>query len=335
MSYLDNIDKFMDYINKNGGRSHDRINELMNSKELHKLIEDNSINIDFKYIFFEFINILDNPSLNRYPFTRKIELYKNDLFYCFNRYSYEFSAYFNDLSSYRNFPLFVQSAARKYGIEKYANMNINDLDMLLDNYVDMNKRYNPNNNVNEAMVIIKSFDNMNKYDNYEKKKRMNKLNLKDIDDFYIFAEENTCIIENNQLHNNSLWVSKYYGDGYGFDVISYDSINYRERLIEVKSGTSNNFTITKNEYNIMRKASTFETCDYLVYKFTRGLIHDDINHTVYRYDKDNDILVDINDCSNICRLNYIEYDDVEKGHVQEYYVVNERSDSIKRILSNN
>ena len=315
----------MDYINQNGGRSHDRIRELKDSGYLDNILESSKVIDDVKKLVIEFTNILDDKVLDTYVFTKKLKLYDNNLFLYFNAYGYELSAYFNNYNAYRNFPLFLKSACIKFGIDKYANMDIDKLDELLNNNIDLLHWYNPNRNEDEVEVMMKYYDNKEKYDNYFIKKNNNILDLFDIDDFYILAEDYTCIYEDSILKQyglKSTWVAKDYGDGYGYDVLSYDPFTRREKVIEVKSGLSMNFTLTKNEYKTLNKACD-NYSDYYVYKYYYDVTSKKLYFYIFKYDKDKEIFVDINNPNNICRIEPNMYFDKEKGKVIEFYGIYE------------
>ena len=90
------------------------------------------------------------------------------------------------------------------------------------------------------------------------------------------------------FENHIKWVSRYYGDGYGFDILSYDYSQNKEKLIEVKSGLSENFVLTENELNVMLKCH-LNNADYYIYKYyydtNDKLIHKKILKYEPRQDK--------------------------------------------------
>ena len=327
------LEELMDYFNKNGGRSFERINELKNTSALDIAIETNNLHTYIKNVILDFINILDDPSLEKYPYTKKIKIYNLELFKLFNMYGYELSAYFNNTKAYRNFPLFIQSAANKFGIKKYADMPIDELDKLLNQYVDLVHQININTHRYEVLVMLRYFDNKDKYNKYEDKKMKNKLDLNDIDDLFIASEDHTYILENSLLYNTNTrasWVARYFGDGYGYDILSYDRDTLKEKLIEVKSGYGNNFKLTKNEHKTMVEANNNDNCEYYIYKYTRNAINNNIYLTIYKYDKEKDLLVDINNPNNVCLLTPNQYFTDDHGRVVEFYATNENLLTRKR-----
>lgn len=327
------LDELMDYFNKNGGRSFERINELKNTNVLDMAIETNNLHAYIKELILDFINILDDPTLEKYPYTKKIKIYNMELFKVFNLYGYELSSYFNNTNAYRNFPLFIKSAAIKFGIIKYADMPINELDSLLNSYVDLVHQINVNSHRYEVLVMLRYFDNKNKYDNYESKKNKNKLDFNDINDLFIASEDHTYILENSLLYGTNCrasWVARYFGDGYGYDILSYDRETLKEKLIEVKSGYGNNFKLTKNEHKTMVEATNNSNCEYYIYKYTRNAINNNIYLTIYKYDKEKDLLVDINNKNNICTLTPNQYFDDNHGRIVEFYATNEKLLTRKR-----
>ena len=69
--------------------------------------------------------------------------------------------------------------------------------------------------------------------------------------FEVFSCENTFDLEKNQ---STAWVAKDFGDGYGFDIYSFDTNLWKEKLIEVKSGFTDYFSLSENEVNVMRNS---------------------------------------------------------------------------------
>lgn len=317
-----NIIKFMDYLNDNGGRSFDRIRSLKIDNKFNKLMDYFNVEKCFKNIFLNFIGILDNPLLNDYPNFKKIKLYENDLFDCFKKYGFEFSVYFDNEYVYSNFPLFFQTVCKHYGIDKYANMDIIELDIELNKYIDMQ---HVSSYKNDVKIMFKSLDNKNKYDKYINSKKQNSLNLNNVDDLYIYCEDYTCFNEDILLKDigcKSIWVAKDYGDGYGYDVLSYNYVNGKEKLIEVKSGHTYNFTLSKNEYKTMVETTKLGIGEYFVYKYTRNAETGIINFNIYKYDLYNDILVDLNYNDNYCRLTPDQTFNVDTGKREVVFYAN-------------
>ena len=319
--YYDNIEKSMDYINSLYGRSFEKMDSLKKENKLNKLLEYFRIDKSFKSIFTDFIKILNSPLLENYPEYKKIKLYENDLFDCFIHYGYELSLYFDNKEAYRNFPLFFHTVCKKYNIDKYSNMSLKEIDLELNKYIDMEHGINPNSHKYDVMVVLKSIMNKDKYNMYYNNRSL----LDEQDIMFIGSEEYTRDYEDFFLkfnNNKSIWVSKEYGDGYGYDILSYEMSNDKEKLIEVKSGQTMDFTLTKNEYKKMLEVSESEKDNYYIYKYTN--INKDIpDMYIYKYDKENDVLVD-EDNNIVLTLTPNQYYDQNKKRVVEFYATVKR-----------
>ena len=325
---LNDIYALFDYVNQNGGRSFDRIKELKDNGILDQLIIINGVDLQLRNEFIRFINILDDPSLENFPHYKKIILYNfNKLIYYFSAFGYEIGAYLNNYEVYRNFPVFIKELGKKFGISYYGNASIEELDEKLSKYLDISHSNNINSGNYDVLIKFKSNSNSDKYKEYLWKKENNKLDLNQRDDFYIYAEDWTCTFENELLNTNnqqSVWVAKDYGDGYGYDVYSYNIATSKEIIIEVKSGVSKNFILTENEYNTMMNTENMDTTEFVIYKFLNE--NGRITYNIYKYNDQNKLLVAVNDPSNVCLLQPDYYYDEYNNKKDCYAAINETYD---------
>ena len=118
----------------------------------------------------------------------------------------------------------------------------------------------------------------------------NGIDISNKSSFFITAEHYTFDLEKNQ---STAWVAKDLGDGYGFDIYSFDTNLWKEKLIEVKSGFTDYFTLSENEVNVMRN-SFHKGALYYIYKYTYNKSDNKIYATTLRYDNELDALVDDN-----------------------------------------
>ena len=293
------VKELMDYINDNGGRSYCRIDELKETKELDKLIEQNNLHEKLKNEIELFIKTLYDPYLDMCPLTRKIYLYRSSIIDIFALYSYEIGSYFNDPESYHIMHRFIKAGIKKNNI-KVENTDFSDLEDRLNYFLDTATGITPNRKRKEQNIIVKVKLNEEKYKKYE---NINNINYYDKDMFFIWSETDTYNKEKEQLKQYSqfelkpIWVSKTDGDGFGFDILSYDYINQKEKAIEVKSGKEKEFTLTENEYNTIQKLKQnvyYNHVDYYVYKYTYDIIKDKETIDIYKYDFQKDVLININ-----------------------------------------
>jgi hypothetical protein len=109
------------------------------------------------------------------------------------------------------------------------------------------------------------------YSKYDDKLKNNSINFDDSIEQFIWSEYSTFMYEIgltafSNTCDRVKWVSRFYGDGFGYDILSYDPNTKREKLIEVKSGRSSNIILTKNEFKKIYDCKKFGICDYYIYK---------------------------------------------------------------------
>ena len=198
---------------------------------------------------------------------------------------YALCRYLDNIDAYKNFPVLIKTIIDKTDITYYKSLSLNDIKAQVYKYFDVKDKVN-------GEKIYCEFNNKpclntyiyNKYDSEYGKP----VNVFDKKAFFIWAEHHTYDIEKNQ---STSWVSRYYGDGYGFDIYSFDTNLWREKLIEVKSGSTPYFTLSENEVNVMRNA-VHKNADYYIYKYTYNQSDNKIYTTILRYDNELDALID-------------------------------------------
>ena len=307
--------------------SYEKIIELKASGVLDDYFLENEISQNFKKILRDFLDKLSDPRYNNHHFTRKIILYNdNKLIDCFMRFKYGLSAYFNENKNltpenhkaWLLFPRFIKEACKKYNIEPYASMDENEILNIIKPFVDLEIGYNPNKRSDrdhgefEIQVIPHRVIDPKKYEEYDesttKTTPFRYLGFDQATKYMsIDAEERVYSMGYYLNRGSFLWVAKYIGDGYGFDVLN---INPREeRLIEVKSSKRNDyFDLTDNEYNVMVSTNNYPNSYYYVYKFLYGDNIEDFEAKLYVYDKKNNALVDIYDKDNVCEIECVQTD---------------------------
>lgn len=270
-----------------------------------KLMKDLKANGQIEYFFNKykltenleklldsFINIMEKPKLEQYKYYRKYCLYNFSSFVkCYLRYYYEFGVYFSDNKeinreeekTFTNFPRFFKKVCMYYGKEPYASMEENELRIYLNEYVDLagTKIISPNYNRSpNAPSFVK----------------------------------NAKIETYNKIGGNS-FLAAHYGDGYGYDILRIRKNSKKEVLIQVKSCMNDHtFRLSRYEHKVMVEATKLPNSEYFIYKYNYGYDrekHADVvkSLNIYRYDSENNILVDINDENNICEIQaYMDYE---------------------------
>ena len=303
MDFYNQLLSIQEDINNNGGFSYAKLDELNESNQLDELLKIHNIDYLLQLELNKFINLIDSNNYIYHEYLRKIYLDKCEFVRIFNGFGYILCLYFDNKDAYRDFPLFFKEATKHYNINKYNDMSIEDIEILLKRYLNLNKYYNLNidKEVNEVVCRIPElYTDYSKYnDKLYNKKTINCLNK---EEFFVYSEYEAYqreLYSLNKLDVTNLneyvrWVARYDGDGFGYDVLSYDIIKNREKLIEVKSSITNNYELTENEYNTMKDTINNNYSDYYIYKYYYDQLTNLINLSILKYDKNNDLFIDIN-----------------------------------------
>lgn len=314
--------KFMqDCINNKGGFSHNKLDELNEKNELVKMFT--ALNIDelLRYEFYSFIRLVE--SNNEYhEHLNKIFTHEAEFLNIFSQFGYVLSLYFGNKEAYRNFSLFFKECSRHYNISKYANMSVEQIEKFLSRYLDIYTEYNYNSKRYLNLVagkIPELYTTYSKYDNKLNNKN-EPINYKDKDEFFVYSEYDSYQRELHALSYYYLsnpkdyvkWVSRYHGDGYGYDILSYDIKRNREKLIEVKSGITDNIDLTRIEYKTMLDTINRPYSDYYIYKYYYDADIKIVILTVLKYNKEKNVCVDVNTNEIYKFIPYFYFD--EKGN---------------------
>ena len=296
------LDKITSDLREKGYNSYSDFDKLNDDKVLSPLIDNGILTNLLKQDITELLDLL----FTNYPFyyKKKMSLHYLSEMDIYSRYA--LSLYAGSNKAYNNFPYLLYLLIDKLNIEKYKYLDKNTLASIVyqnydvDNYYDY-KHECEANRINEK----KRNDIYNKYDdNYNP----NIAPALDTEEFYIWAEHRSFddVYSSNSKKENVIWVSRDYGDGYGFDIYCQSSFSDKEILIEVKSGKYNDFTLTKNEYRVM-KTCYLHNAEYYIHKYTYNKVDNKVESMDYHYDPELDLLVDTN--GEYYRLQPCEYID--------------------------
>ena len=300
-SCIQKFDELHDFVNQNhNGYSYPRLRELKSLNLLDKMIEDRKINEDFYQELISFFNILFTRTLDDIPFVKKILLHESNLVFIFRKYGYEMSLYMNDLSAHRFFPIFIKDCIDSFNINELKNYSYEMIEKILKENMDINYYYDPNYERDLAELVQKYTNSYTDYRKYDDKIKNNKLNINDQTELFIWAENEAynreyMNIKQYNMYNADYivrWVSKNHGDGYGFDVLSYDPINKKQKLIEVKSSRVGKFILTGQEFRVLNSIKKRNDVDYYIYEYYKD-INNNIQLSQLKYDKEKNIFVDI------------------------------------------
>ena len=305
------------------------IDKLKENNLLDGIIESLNIINPLKKDLTNYLNFLfDEKTYNYY--NKKILLesqFKNDLGYISQ---YILCLYCDCKDAYRNLPLLLKKLIDKLDLVEFKGFSLEDITKFIYKYYDIIDDYNEKLEKNICEFKNKICQLYTKYDKYQEKYNPAYVNVFDQTEFFVWSEHKVYDDEIQRLRNTNYkeypkWVSKDYGDGYGFDILSYDILSNTEILIEVKSGSSESIDLTENEYLCMKNCHMHGAI-YYVCKY----IYDKNNNSVYtkilRYDPYFDMLCDEN--NNF--YDYYEYTEYNQdGYKVKKYKFNQVMDKNK------
>lgn len=310
-------------IYKSGDFSYYKVDELDNKNLTSTIYNYYELEKYLKKDFDKFINIIESEDAIKYPFLTKIKAHESDYVTIFNQYfpSYIISSFLKNKNIYRNFPLFFKECATYFKNNKYKDLSIDELEKFLGKYLDLKKSYDYKSDriITEIQTKPKNlYTDYSKYDNALYNNEF--IDLYNPESFFVWSEytamnwEKKYLLQYPNVDPNKYlkWVSRNHGDGYGFDILSYDLFDNKEKLIEVKSGKTDDYDLTKNEHMVARKTIEFPNVDYYIYTFYFDIRNKFIKPKILKYDNIKDELVNIeniNEIYNLIPYTYNELDD--------------------------
>ena len=301
-----------------GNRSYESIDKLKESGKLKEIIEKNNGDYGFRNLLINFFERMGEPSMVDYPYSKKIILYNfNDLLEVYRLYAYELGKLFDCDDAIVSFPSFMVAACKYYGFHPFAEFSVKEMDKLLTDFIDMKHEINLNPRVGredkgmtihrgtevinagewEALPVMHYHVDSSKYDEYEKHTLT--------DPSQKLGVEAEAISLSCFKKGDTLWVSRQFGDGYGFDILNLNKTfgHKKETLIEVKARfNSEDFTLSRVEHKVMVESDPLKHTDYFIHKYNMGSDGRFISFRMYKYDKENNVLYDVNNPYNICRI---------------------------------
>lgn len=303
MSCYSKLNEIYEKLNSSVGFSFEIQDNLKETNELYSLFKEYNV-IELLYNdICEFINIMNSSDYNIYSSLRKIHLHESDLVKVYSQFSYIFGLFFDNKECYGNFSVFFKECLNYFKIEKCSNLSLDEIRKLLNGYVDISLEYNVNKNRFYDLIINKYTLNTDKYNKYLKILASKKsVNHNDSDEFFVYSENDAYLKECNTALKYNVsdpnrfvnWVSRFHGDGYGYDILSYDFINNKEKLIEVKSGLYEIIYLSRVEYKTMLDTQNKPNSDYYIYRYYYDLSYLKIRFNCLKYDKINNVFIDIN-----------------------------------------
>lgn len=307
------LEMIQEGINKQLGFSYSTLDKLKGSNVLNALLNEYDIPKYLKSELESFLNIFNDKIYDDFPYLRKVLLHESNFVKIFGSFGYIISLYLDNKECYRVFPLFLKEMIDKFNLDNYKNLPIEEM---LNKRMDLEYFYDPNTERNLVDVCVKLQNCYTNYLKYDEKIKNNTLNLNDQTEFFIWSEYMTYMLEYEELSKYPeynvgsvvRWISKEHGDGYGFDVLSYDPISKRQKLIEVKSGKHNWMELTRNELKVLYEAVDND-CDYYIYRYHYNALKNNIDFYKLKYDSKKGTFIDINNSDNVFYISpYFKYE---------------------------
>lgn len=308
-------DVLQDFFNNNEVNSFKDLEDNWDKgRNLKKEFEQSEILNEVKKLLEVFLSYLFNEDI---PFYHKQALltYQCQLLQPFFRGTFRYPSlmlalYVGDSDIYRNIPLLWKKLIDKLNITPYTDKSLEDIKVLLDKYFNISESHI--NGIDYYEIDNNICLNSLKYEKYDES---NSNSLSGTDYFFIWGEERSYILEARKHPDEVVyWIAKDIGDGFGFDVLRYDSVKQKERLMEIKTGTSWRFYLTQNEYNVMLESAK-RGGEYFIYKYTYHLDTNKIDGTRYQYIPDKDVLIDLDgNCYSLVE----EKNEYEEGNPIHY-----------------
>ena len=225
----------------------------------------------------EFLKFYDPSYLKESFYLKQIKIKECTFMKVLEKYYYLLSCYLGDVDLYRDFPAFMKALIDNYTPENEHLTYKNYYDGFLG--FDMMKYREGYDTKYKRVLVEHSFpSSSNLYEKYEEDMRREIPNYNREGSFWRWAERDTFMkekqyIESKLIYNTNQivrWVSRFDGDGYGYDVLSYDHEKRREKLIEVKTTEGERFYISNDEVRKAYKSTENENCDYYIYGYIHG-----------------------------------------------------------------
>ena len=298
---LDNIEK---YIHDNYGNSYNDFDNLCNNNQLDPILFNYGIDSLLKKELDYFLELIDPNNYDHHEYLKTIYINECNFINVYKRFGYILSLHFNKNNmAYRVLPSFIKECLNYFNIEKYTNYSVEDIERLISRYLILEKKYDCKykKELIEIKPIYKElFTDYSKYDS--KLVNRQEINYSDKDELFVFSEYVTYEEELRNISKYNIsnpydyvrWVSRYDGDGYGYDILSYDFENNREKIIEVKSGKSNYLELTRVEYRNLMNTIKNKYSDYYIYKYYNIEGSDILTINTLKYDKEKKVFIDIN-----------------------------------------
>ncbi len=295
MLSLDCLENLNTELFRKGKASFSDFREFKKNGELDAMIDALDIIPIMRYKVETYLKLLLNERNCNY-YNKKVvleALFQRDLS---PNAEFMLCLYFDCEGAYRDIPTFLYNMIEKLDLKEFKDVDYNYLVYIFHKYYHLIEGYDVNFGKYVCEFKNKPCGFFTNYSNFDERYEQNLLNVYDIDEFFVWAEhkvydEEYALLEDSKYRNNVRWVAREYGDGYGFDVLSFDEEIGREKLIEVKSGRKEEISLTENEIKCMQTCHR-HNADYYIYKYTYNVNTNMVERKILKYDPLSDLLCD-------------------------------------------
>lgn len=315
----------------------DLLNKVYNqdSKVFDDLFKINGYDVFLKNSVRKVFDILVSNLPNCY---KKVLLYEN-LEYDFNNEltSYLLSLYATGSNKvYSDFPMLFYALMQKLKIYPFIHYGEDEVRKL------MYKNFDFVTEDERTKILDRFLLNSEKYNKYiDSNGNKKNIDINDNDCLFVLSEYDEYDELLNKYGkdktNHIMWLSRYYGDGFGGDFLIYNEFYNNEKVIEEKSGRNDFCVLTRNEYKTLKNTRNVDNSEYFIRKrnyFEIPGLNICCTCYSYNYDKEKDLLFLDNKREYYELLpeneNVFFRKDNQNGKNKIIYLVNERGKELSR-----
>lgn len=338
------IDEFQRVEDKvyEGEWSHYKFEFLFQHCHLKEYMDEIGVMDLLKEELSNFFNLYDKEYMKENFYLKQLEVKDCPFLKVLENFYYILACYLGNEKLYRDFPNFMKALVDNYKLPGYENLTYKDYYYGFLQYNFMKYSENYDDKYERVLIDYKTPYANNSYDSFEEEMRKELPNYNKDGVFWRWAERDTFLKEKDYIKSKVVydtnkivrWVSRFDGDGYGYDILSYDPEKKREKLIEVKTTECERFFISNEEVRKAYETSKSNYCDYYIYGYIRQSNNIPLLKKL-KFDKEKYYFINIDDPEDIYYISgdifpkNNEEEDKYNGKVQLYIESKERFNYLK------
>ena len=302
------IDKFSRVEDKvyEGEWSHYKFEYLFEKCNLKKYMDEIGAMDLLKEELTNFFDFYDKDYMKENFYLKQLDVRDCPFMKVLEKFYYILACYLGDTTLYRDFPRFMKALVDNYKSPGYEKITYNDYyyGLLRYNHIKYSEGYD--SKYERVLIDYNLPYPNNTYESFEEEMRKDIPNYDKDGVFWRWAERDTFLKEKEYINSKVIyntnkivrWVSRFNGDGYGYDILSYDPDTNREKLIEVKTTQGKNIYISNDEVRKAYETSKSDKCDYYVYVYF-SKVNDKPKVVKLKFDKEKYYFVNIDNPEDI------------------------------------